>query len=177
MFLDQVAKILLFQSNLNPQRFQLMFHEGQMVTGVLTPPSYPGDLTLNGLELILNNVRNVVTFLLKVFSNSIPSKKTSAYLSHAVEGPMIISIIVLIMLSRLRRSHKPITNKSKRSHLIDWSHLSHDKIRTMGQPQCAALRSNHSQKTITCLGNEVGHCLLISPETNSDKNSTAAQQS
>ena len=78
----------------------------------MTPPGYPGDLALNGLELILNNVRNVVTFLLKVFSIPIPSKKSSAYLSHAVEGPMIISIIVLIMLSRLRRSHKPISNTS-----------------------------------------------------------------
>ena len=78
----------------------------------MTPPSYPGDLTLNGLELILNNVRDVVTFLLKVFSNPVPSKKSSAYLSHAVEGPMIISIIVLIMLSRLRRSHKLISNTS-----------------------------------------------------------------
>ena len=67
------------------------------------------------------------------------------------------------------------TNKSKRSHLIDHI-LSHDK-RTMGQPQCAALRSNHSQKTITCRGNEVGHCLLIDPGTNGNKNSTAAQPS
>ena len=110
MFLDQVTKILLLQANLNPQRFQLMFHESQVVTGILTPPSYPGDLALNGLELILNNVRNVVTFLLKVLSKPIPSKESSAYLSHAVEGPMIISITILIMLSRLRRSHKPISN-------------------------------------------------------------------
>ena len=83
-----------------------------MVTGILTPPSYPCDLSLNGLELILNNVRNVVTFLLKVLSNPIPPEKSGAYLSHAVEGPMIISIMVLIMLSRLRRSHKPISNTS-----------------------------------------------------------------
>ena len=110
MFLNQVTKILLFQPNLHPQRFKLMLHERQVVTRILTPPSYPGDLTLNGLKLILNNVRNVITFLLKVLSNPIPSKKSSAYLSHAVEGPMIISIIVLIMLSRLRRSHKPISN-------------------------------------------------------------------
>ena len=81
-----------------------------MITGVLTPPSYPGDLTLDGLKLILNNVRNVITFLLEIFSNPIPSKKSSAYLSHAVEGPMIISINVLIMLSHLRRSHKLISN-------------------------------------------------------------------
>ena len=112
MFLNQVTKILLFQSNLNPQRFELVLHKGQVVAGILTPPSYPGDLTLNGLELILNNVRNVVTFLLKVFSNPIPPEKSSAYLSHAVEGPMIIRIIVLIMLSCLRRSHKPISNTS-----------------------------------------------------------------
>ena len=112
MFLDQVAKILLFQSNLNPQRFELVLHERQVIARILTPPSYPGDLTLNGLELILNNVRNVVTFLLEVFSNPVPSEKTSAYLSHAVEGPMIISITVLIMLSRLRRSHKLISNTS-----------------------------------------------------------------
>ena len=112
VFLDQVAKILLFQANLSPQRFQLMFHEGQMIAGILTPPRYPGDLTLDGLKLILNNVRNVITFLLKVFSNPIPSKKSSAYLSHAVEGPMIISITILIMLSRLRRSHKLISNTS-----------------------------------------------------------------
>ena len=98
--------------NLNPQRFELMLHKGQVVTSVLTSPSYPGDLALNGLELILNNVRNVITFLLKVFSNPIPSKNPSAYLSHAVEGPMIISIIVLIMLSCLRRSHKLISNTS-----------------------------------------------------------------
>ena len=78
----------------------------------MTPPGYPGNLALNGLELILNNVRNVVTFLLKVFSNPAPSKKSSSYLSHAVEGPMIISISVLIMLSCLRRSHKPISNTS-----------------------------------------------------------------
>ena len=83
-----------------------------MITGILTPPGYPGDLTLNGLEFILNNVRNVIAFLLKVLSKTIPSKKASAYLSHAVEGPMIISIIVLIMLSRLRRSHKLISNTS-----------------------------------------------------------------
>ena len=111
MFLDQVAKILLFQSKLNPQRFQLMLHKGQVVAGILTPPSYPCDLSLNGLELVLNNVRNVITFLLKVFSKPIPPKKSSAYLSHAVEGPMIISIIVLIMLSCLR-SHKLISNTS-----------------------------------------------------------------
>ena len=110
MFLDQVTKILLFQPNLNPQRFELMLHERQVVTCVLTPPSYPCDLSLYGLEFILNNVRNVVTFLLKVFSKTIPSEKPSAYLSHAVEGPMIIRIIVLIMLSRLRRSHKSISN-------------------------------------------------------------------
>ena len=85
MFLDQVTKILLFQPNLNPQRFEFVFHKSQVVTSILTSPGYPGDLALNGLKLILNNVRNVVTFLLKVFSNSIPSKKTSAYLSHAVE--------------------------------------------------------------------------------------------
>ena len=79
----------------------------------MTPPSYPGDLTLNGLELILNNVRNVITFLLEIFSNPIPSENTSAYLSHAVEGPVIISITILIMLSRLkRRSHKLISNTS-----------------------------------------------------------------
>ena len=83
-----------------------------MVTRILTPPSYPGDLTLDGLKLILNNVRNVITFLLKVFSNPIPSKETKAYLSHTVEGPMIISISVLIMLSRLRKSHKLISNTS-----------------------------------------------------------------
>ena len=89
-----------------------MLHESQVITGVLTPPGYPGDLALNGLELILNNVRNVITLLLKVLSNPVPSKNSSAYLSHAVEGPMIISISVLIMLSRLRRSHKPISNTS-----------------------------------------------------------------
>ena len=112
MLLDQVTKILLFQSNLNPQQFQLVLDKGQVITGILTPPGYPGDLTLNGLELILNNVRNVITFLLEVFSNPIPSKKLNAYLSHAVERPMIICIIVLIMLSRLRRSHKLISNTS-----------------------------------------------------------------
>ena len=110
MFLNQVTKILLFQADLNPQRFKFVFHERQVVAGVLTPPGYPCDLSLNGLELILNNVRNVITFLLKVFSNPIPPEKSSAYLSHAVEGPMIIRIIVLIMFSRLRRSHKPISN-------------------------------------------------------------------
>ena len=112
MFLNQVTKILLLQVNLNPQRFKFMFHESQVVAGILTPPGYPGDLTLNGLEFVLNNVRNVVTFLLEVFSNPIPSKKSNAYLSHAVEGPMIISITILIMLSRLRRSHKLISNTS-----------------------------------------------------------------
>ena len=112
MLLDQVTKIFLFQANLNPQRFELVLHERQMVTSIVTPSSYPCDLSLNGLELILNNVRNVITFLLKVLSNPIPPKKSSAYLSHAVEGPMIISIIVLIMLSRLRRSHKLISNTS-----------------------------------------------------------------
>ena len=105
-----MTEVLLLQANLNPQRFQFVFHERQVVTGILTPPSHPGDLSLNGLKLILNNVRNVITFLLEVFSNPILSKKSSAYLSHAVEGPMIISITVLIMLSRLRRSHKPISN-------------------------------------------------------------------
>ena len=107
-----MTKIFLFQANLNPQRFQLVLHESQVVTCILTPPRYPGDLTLNGLKLILNNVRNVIAFLLKVLSNPIPSKKTKAYLSHAVEGPMIISIIVLIMLSRLKKSHKLISNTS-----------------------------------------------------------------
>ena len=87
-----------------------MFHEGQMIAGILTPPGYPGDLTLNGLELILNNVRNIVTFRLKIFSNPVPPEKSNAHLSHAVEGPMIISINVLIMLSCLRRSHKSISN-------------------------------------------------------------------
>ena len=110
MLPDQVTKILLFQSNLNPQQFKFVLHKSQVVAGILTPPGYPGDLTLNGLELILNNVRNVVTFLLKVFSNPIPSKEPSSYLSHTVEEPMIISINVLIMLSCLRRSHKSISN-------------------------------------------------------------------
>ena len=107
-----MTKIFLLQANLNPQRFQLMLHEGQVIAGILTPPRYPGDLTLNGLEFILNNVRNVITLLLKVFSNPIPSKKTSAYLSHTMERPMIIRITVLVMLSRLRRSHKLISNTS-----------------------------------------------------------------
>ena len=111
MFLDQVAKILLFQANLNPQRFKLVFHEGQVVTRILTSPGYPGDLALNGLKLILNNVRNVITFLLKVFSDPIPSEKPKSYLSHTVERPMIIHIIILIMLSCLR-SHKLISNMS-----------------------------------------------------------------
>ena len=83
-----------------------------MVTGILTPPSYPSYLALYGLKLILHNVRNVITFLLEVFSNPIPSQNPSAYLSHAVEGPMIISITILIMLSHLRRSHKLISNTS-----------------------------------------------------------------
>ena len=56
-----MTKILLLQSNLNPQRFKLVFYESQVVAGVLTSPGYPGDLTLNGLKLILNNVRNVIT--------------------------------------------------------------------------------------------------------------------
>ena len=107
-----MTKVLLFQTNLNPQRFKFVFHKGQVIAGILTSPGYPGDLTLDGLKLILNNVRNVIAFLLKVFSNPIPSKKTKAYLSHTVEGPMIISIIILIMLSRLRRSHKLISNTS-----------------------------------------------------------------
>ena len=112
MLLDQMAKVFLLQSNLNPQRFQFVLNESQVVTSVLTSPGYPCDLSLNGLELVLNNVRNVITFLLKVFSKTIPPEKSGAYLSHAVEGPMIISIIILIMLSRLRRSHKPISNTS-----------------------------------------------------------------
>ena len=107
-----MTEILLFQTNLNPQRFQLVLDERQVVACILTSPGYPGDLTLNGLELILNNVRNVVTFLLEIFSNPVPSEKSSAYLSHAVEGPMIISISVLIMLSCLRRSHELISNTS-----------------------------------------------------------------
>ena len=112
MLLDQVAKILLLQANLNPQRFKFVLYERQVVARILTPSRYPGDLTLNGLKLILNNIRNVITFLLKVFSKPIPPEESSAYLSHAVEGPMIIRIIVLIMLSRLRRSHKLISNTS-----------------------------------------------------------------
>ena len=102
----------MLQMNLNPQGFQFMLHKSQVIASILTPPSYPGNLSLNGLKLILNNVRNVITFLLKVFSDPIPFKNPSAYLSHAVEGPMIISISVLIMLSRLRRSHKLISNTS-----------------------------------------------------------------
>ena len=105
-------KIVLKITMSMTQCFQLVLHECQVIAGILTSPGYPGDLTLNGLKLVLNNVRNVITFLLKVFSNPIPSEKSSAYLSHAVEGPMIISIIVLIMLSCLRRSHKPISNTS-----------------------------------------------------------------
>ena len=110
MFLDQMVKVFLFQMNLHPQRFQLVLYKGQVVARILTSPGYPGDLTLNGLELVLNNIRNVVTFLLKVFSKPIPPEKSSAYLSHAMERPVIIRIIILIMLSRLRRSHKPISN-------------------------------------------------------------------
>ena len=112
MLLDQVMKILLLQTNLNPQAFQLMLHKSQVVVGALTSPGYPSDLTLDGLKLILNNVRNVITFLLKIFSLPIPPKNPSTHLSHIVEGPMIISIIVLIMLSHLRRSHEPISNTS-----------------------------------------------------------------
>ena len=112
MFLDQVTKILLLQLNLNPQRFELMLYESQVVASVLTPPGYPGDLTLYGLELILHNVRNIITFRLKIFSKPIPPEKSSAYLSHAVKRPMIIGINILIMLSRLRRSHKLISNTS-----------------------------------------------------------------
>ena len=83
-----------------------------MIAGVLTSPSYPGDLTLNGLELIPNNVRHVITVLLKILSNPIPSKNPDAYLSHTVEGPMIIPITILSMFSHLRRSHKLISNTS-----------------------------------------------------------------
>ena len=83
-----------------------------MITGILTPPSHPSHLALNGLELVLNDVRNVVTVLLKVFSPPIPSKNMSTYLSHAVERPMVISVTVLIMFSRLRKSHKLISNTS-----------------------------------------------------------------
>ena len=36
VFLDQMMKILLLQSNLNPQAFQLVLHKGQVITGVLT---------------------------------------------------------------------------------------------------------------------------------------------
>ena len=98
-----MAKILLLQTNLNPQRFKLMLYEGQVVACILTPPGHPGYLTLDGLKFILNNVRNVIAFLLKILSNPIPPKKSSTHLSHAVEGPMIISIIVLIMLSCLKK--------------------------------------------------------------------------
>ena len=42
----------------------------------------------------------------------IPSENPRTYLSHTVGGPMIISITVLIMLSCLRRSQKPISNTS-----------------------------------------------------------------
>ena len=112
VFLDQMAQILLLQLDLNLQAFQLMLHEGQMIASILTPPSHPCYLTLNCLKLILHNVRNVITFLLKVFSPPVPSENPSTHLPHAVEGPMIISITVLIMLSCLRRSHKPISNTS-----------------------------------------------------------------
>ena len=83
-----------------------------MITGVLATPSYPGDLTLDGSKLIPNNVRHVIAVLLKIFSNPIPSKNPNAYLSHTVEGPMIIPITILSMFSRLRRSHKLISNTS-----------------------------------------------------------------
>ena len=74
MLLNQMTKVLLFQTNLNPQQFKFVFHKRQVVARVLTPPGYPGDLALNGLEFVLNNVRNVITFLLKVFSNPVPPK-------------------------------------------------------------------------------------------------------
>ena len=112
VLLDQVTKILLLQANLNPQRFQFVFHECQVITHVLTPPSYPGDLALHGLKLILHNSRRVVTFLLKVFSNPIPSKNPSTHLSHTMERPMIISVTVLSMFGSLRRSHKLNSNSS-----------------------------------------------------------------
>ena len=65
VLLDQMTKILLFQANLNLQRFQLVLHKGQVVASILTSPSYPGDLTLDGLELVFHNLRNVITFLLQ----------------------------------------------------------------------------------------------------------------
>ena len=74
-----------------------------MITGVLTTPSYPGDLTLNGLKLIPNNVRHVIAVLLKVFSNPVPLKDPDAYLSHTVEGPMVIPITILSMFSCLKK--------------------------------------------------------------------------
>ena len=39
---DQVMKILLFQTNLNPQAFQLVLYKSQVIAGILTPPSHPG---------------------------------------------------------------------------------------------------------------------------------------
>ena len=56
-------KILLLQTDLNPQQFQFVLHERQVVARVLTPPSHPGDLPLNGLKLILHNVGNVITVM------------------------------------------------------------------------------------------------------------------
>ena len=47
------------------QRFQFMLYKGEVVAGILTPPSNPGYLTLSCLKLILHNVRMVIRFCLK----------------------------------------------------------------------------------------------------------------
>ena len=57
VLLDQVTKILLLQANLNPQRFELVLYEGQVITSILTPPGHPSYLTLSCLKLILHNIR------------------------------------------------------------------------------------------------------------------------
>ena len=81
------------------------------------------------------------------------------------------------MLRQQTRPNKR-TNNSKQSHLTGRSSFYHmTKKNTIERPQaqpCAAMRSNHSQESITCLGNTVGQRLPTSNCTNSIKGSTVA---
>ena len=105
VFLDQMPEVLLLQMDLNPQCFQFVFNKGKVVAGILTPSSRPSYLALDGLKLILHNLRKVITFLL-FKPNSVPTtasiNKGDTYLSDAMEAPMIIIITILVMLGSLK---------------------------------------------------------------------------
>ena len=113
MLPDEMMKILLLQSNCNPQAFQLPFNRSHVITSLLTPTRQPSQLTLSCLKLHLHHIRDVIAILLnESLSDSIPSKDQPTHLSNTGDVPVVVSQVVLVTVGSLKESHKLISNTS-----------------------------------------------------------------